>query len=135
MKDLLSRVEDEGRLLPYVSEKDAAEVLDDVASSNYNGTAKKLWSRLEARFCIEVKLHALQDRFSGLKLSERQKFVATFGGRFRSAFFALQTPVADEMLLNRLKAGLPVRLHDEVTLATGDFDIVLSVVLRLPSVQ
>lgn len=40
---------------------------------------------------------------------------------------ALQTPVADRVLLNRLKAGLSARLQDQAMIVTGDFDTVLSV--------
>ena len=47
----------------------------------------------------------------------------------------LATPVSDEVLLNRSKAGLPQKLQDQTVLVTGEFDSVVSVVSRLLSAQ
>lgn len=48
---------------------------------------------------------------------------------------ALQTAVADEILLNRFDEGLPARLQDQAMLVTGNYDTVVCVVSRLYSGQ
>lgn len=48
---------------------------------------------------------------------------------------ALQTPVPDDILLKRVKAGLPSRLHDQAIFLTGYSETVLIIVSRLSSAK
>lgn len=48
---------------------------------------------------------------------------------------ALPSPITNDVLLNRFKAGLPQKLQDQAVLVTGDFDTVISSVSRLSTAQ
>ena len=115
--------------------KNALRVYEDVSCSNLKATSEVLWAKLEDRLCNKAYRAALQNAFFSLRWSERQESVAAYADRLRSASLALAMLVADEVLLNRFKAGLPQALQDQAVLVTGDFDSVVSVVSRLSSAQ
>lgn len=110
LQDFLIHKEDESRLLPSAFEKYSANVFGAVASGKCEPTADLLWNRLEARLCSRAQLYALQDELFGLQRNDPQMSVVAFGERLRSASLVLQTPEADEILLNKFKAGLFTRL-------------------------
>lgn len=122
-------------MLSCALEKDAAKVCDAVTSDSSDATADPLWSLQETRLCNKTQLHALQDNLFALRLNERQKSVAAFGKRLRLASLTLQTPVADDILLNTLKTRLPARLQNQAMLVIDDFGTVRSVASKLTSTQ
>lgn len=121
--------------MPCAFEKDAPKVFGDVTSSNFNFRADQPWILPEARLCDRAQLHASQVTFFGFKWNARQESVAAFGELLRAASLSLQTPVVDDVLLSRFKAGLPLSLPDQAILVTSDYDTVVSVFPELSSAQ
>lgn len=135
LKDFPISERAERRLMPYAFEKDALRVYEEVAGEHTEATSAELWGLLEHRLCNEAHRSALQDKFFGMKWNERRESVATYAERLRSASMVLPTPVANDVLLNRFKAGLPQKLQDQAVLVTRDFDAVVSTVSRLSTAQ
>lgn len=121
---------DERRLLPYAFDMDAQRVYDEVASKHLDATATELWKLLEERLCNSAHLSTLQDLFFRMKWNERRESVAKLADRLRSAAMSLPTPISNDVLLNRFKAGLPSKLQDQAALVFRDFDTVVSSVSR-----
>lgn len=116
-------------------ERDGQRVYEEIASKHADVSASELWKMLEVRLCNETHRSALQDRFFSMKWNERRESVAYYAERLRSASMAWTTPISDDVLLNRFKAGLPQRLQDQAVLVTGNFDTVVSSVSRLSTAQ
>lgn len=114
------------RMLPNAFDGDARIVYEEVAGCNPKATADELWILLENRLCNKVHQAALQDRFFSMKWNERKEAFSAFAQRLRSAALALPGGINEDVLLNRLKAGLPTRLKDQANLITGSFDVVVS---------
>lgn len=125
----------ERRLMPYAFEKDARRVYEEIASTHTEASASKLWDMLEVRLCSKTHRSALQDKFFAMKWNEKKESVAHYAERLRSAAMALPTPVDNDVLLNRFKAGLPQKLQDQAVLVMGDFDTVVSSISRLSTAQ
>lgn len=53
--------------------KDAAKLSEDVVGTSYSATADQLWILPKERLCNKARLHALQEKFFGLKWNERQQ--------------------------------------------------------------
>ncbi len=121
------------RLLPHAFEVDARMVFEEVANNNVDATGEELWGMLQLPLCNKVHQAALQDKFMEMRWNERRESFATFAQRLRSASLALPGGVCEEVLLNRLKAGVPTRLKDQAHLISEDFDVVVSKLSRLSS--
>lgn len=61
------RVKDERRLLLFAVENDPAKLSYNVSSSTFNAPADPLLILMEARLWNNTQLHALQNKFSGMK--------------------------------------------------------------------
>lgn len=125
----------ERRLMPLAFANDALRIFNEVASAELEKSADELWELLEARLCNGAHRKALQDRFFSMTWNERKESVAEYAERLRAASLALPTPIANDVLLNRFKAGLPQKLQDHAILVAGDFDEVVSAVSELSSAQ
>ncbi len=119
------------RLLPHAFDGDARIVFEEVANTNLHANVDEMWGLLEERLCNEVHKAALQDRFFDMKWNERRESFVIFAHRLRSAALALPGGVKEDVLLNRLKAGLPPRLRDQANLISGSFDVAASRLSRL----
>ena len=121
--------------MPNAFEKDAQRVFEEVVSTHTSDTAATLWDLLETRLCNRTHMSALQDKFFSMKWNERKESVGSYAERLRSASMSLPTPISNDVLQNRFKAGLPQKLEDQAVLVTGDFDTVVSAVARLSTAQ
>ncbi len=119
------------RLLPHAFDRDARIIFEEVANTNLHASVDDLWGLLEERLCNEVHQAALQDRFFDMKWNERRESFVSFAHRLRFAALALPGGMKEDVLLNRLKAGLPPRLRDQANLISGSFDVVSSRLSRL----
>lgn len=63
-----------------------------------------------------------------MKRNGQKEFVAASYKRLQLTFLALLTPVTEKILFNPITVELPDRLHSQVMLVTGHFDIALSMV-------
>ncbi len=64
---------------------------------------------------------------------KRARRFAAYAQMLRSAALSLQDGVAEDVLLNRLKARVPVCPRDQAHLITGSFDEIVSRLRRLSS--
>eukprot|EP00171_Calliarthron_tuberculosum_P002219 IDg2219t1 len=113
------------RLLPLAFDGDARHVYEEVANNAVSSTIEELRVRLQDRLCNNVHQAALQDKFFELRWNEKRESFSAFAEKLRSAALALPKGVEEDVLLNRLKAGLPPRLRDQAHLVTGTFDEVV----------
>lgn len=123
------------RLLPLAFEGDARNVYEEVANESLDVNTTELWTRLEERLCNKVHQSELQDKLFDMKWNERKETFTTFAQRLRSASLALPTPIDKDILLNRLKAGIPSRLRDQAHIITGSYDEVVTRLGRLSAAQ
>lgn len=123
------------RLLPLAFEGDARSVYEEVANEAMDLNTTELWARLEERLCNKVHQSALQDKLFEMRWNERKESFTTFAQRLRSASLSLPTPIGNDILLNRLKAGIPSRLRDQAHIITGSYDEVVTRLGRLSAAQ
>ncbi len=123
------------RLLLHAFEGDARLIFKGVANSNLKADVPSLWTLLEERLCNEVHQSVLQDRLFDMKWNERKESFTKFAQRLRSAALALPGGISEDVLLNRLKAGVPTRLKDQANLISGSFDVVVTKLCRLSAAR
>ena len=123
------------RLLPLAFDGDARRVYEEIAGTCIGFPVDVLWEKLELRLCNEVHRAALQDRFFELRWNEKRESFYAFAQKLRSAALALPNGMTEEIMLNRLKAGIPTRLRDQAQLITGSFDEVVSRLSRVSGAQ
>ena len=121
--------------MPSAFERDALRVYEEDAGFYVNASADDLWEILETKLCNIVHRSDLQDKFFGMKWNDRKDSVAHYAERLRSAAMALPTTISMGVLLNRFKAVLPQKLHNQAVLVMGDFDTVVRSVSLLSTAQ
>lgn len=101
-----------------------------MARKEIDASATELWETLERRLCNTANYAALQDTFFNMKWMDRRESVAAYADRLRAASMALKKPVNHNVLLNLFRDGLTQSVQNQATFVVGDFDTVMSSVVR-----
>lgn len=70
-----------------------------------------------------------------MKLNEKRESFPAYETRLRSAALAIPNGIPEDVLMNRLKAGIPLRLREQAHLVTGTYDEVATRLGRLSTAQ
>lgn len=107
------------KLLPLAFESDARNEYEEVTNSFIGASIGMLLELLERRLCNEVHQAALQDNLFQIKWNGKRESFTAYAQRLCSASLALPKGIPEDFLINRLIAGIPLRLRDQAHLVIG----------------
>jgi Retrotransposon gag protein len=113
------------KLVAHAFEGATATVFQQTAAANPDANAQKLWDLMQGRLYNAAQVQSQRARFTSVVM-KRDETVEEFAERLRQLACGLPGTTRDEVLLQRLRDGLPSALKVNALAVTGEFDAVVS---------
>jgi Retrotransposon gag protein len=113
------------KLIVHAFEGVAATVFQKIAATHPSASATQLWDLMQARLYNSAQVATQRARFTAAVM-QKDETVEEFAERLRGLACGLPEATSDDVLLQRLRDGLPSSLKVNALSVTGEFDAVVS---------
>jgi hypothetical protein len=103
----------------------AATVFQKIPATHPSASATKLWDLIQSRLYNSAQVATQRARFTAAVM-QKDETVEEFADRLRGLDCGLPEATSDDVLLQRLRDGLPSSLKVNALSVTGEFDAVVS---------
>jgi Retrotransposon gag protein len=103
----------------------AATVFKKIAAANTNASAQTMWDLMKGSLYYTAQVQSKRARFTSATMKKDEN-VEEFAERLRQLSCGLPETTTDDVLLQRLRDGLPSALKVNALAVTGEFDTVVS---------
>jgi Retrotransposon gag protein len=113
------------KLVAHAFRGAAATVFQQIAAANTNASAQTLWYLMQGRLYNTAQVQSQRARFISATM-KKDESVEEFAERLRQLASGLPETTTDDVLLQRLRDGLPSALKVNALAVTGEFYTVVS---------
>jgi Retrotransposon gag protein len=118
------------KLVAHAFRGAAATVFQQIAAANTNASAQTLRDLMKGRLNNTAQVKRQRARFTSATM-KKDEYVEEFAERLRQLACGLPETTTNDVLLQRLRDGLPSALKFNALAVTGEFDTVVSQVRQI----